>query len=237
MSSWGSPKSSLPPPSSSADERAQDHAHRLRRHAADPAQLLSTRLRVQEHEQRAQVREIEEGETLRVGVVEDEHEALLLRLVRPEHLGEEERAEVGHRRANRDARPDAAQREVLDRVARGSPLDAELGGALLRGPVVGARHGEPGDVALHVRREHGDACGRELLRDDLEGSRLSGPGRAGDQAMAVEHAKRDAHRRPRDERALVDAHAELDGLARDGVARSDRLGEARSRPGHRRRCY
>ena len=64
--------------------------------------------------------------------MEDEHEALLLRLVRAEHLGQQPRPEVGDGRAHRHARPDAAEREVLDREAGRRELDAELGRPLAR---------------------------------------------------------------------------------------------------------
>jgi hypothetical protein len=53
--------------------------------------------------------EVEQGEALLVGVVEDEREALLLGLVRVEDLGEQLRPEVGDGRAHRNARADPAE--------------------------------------------------------------------------------------------------------------------------------
>ena len=68
-----------------------------------------------------------ERQALRVGVVEDEREALLLRLVGAQHLGQQLRPEVRHRRPHRHAGADAAEREELDREAggaNGSPRSA-----------------------------------------------------------------------------------------------------------------
>ena len=83
-----------------------------------PLQLCLSRVRGEEREQRAQVGEVEERQALLIRVVEHQAEALLLRLVRLKHLGQQRRAEVGTRRAHRHARPDAAEGQVLDRETR-----------------------------------------------------------------------------------------------------------------------
>ena len=101
-----------------ADERAQEDPHGLRRQAADALQLGLSVVGVEEGEQGAEVGEVEERQPLRVGVVEDEPEALLLRLVGSEHLGEQLGPEVRHGGAHRHARADAAQRQKLDREGR-----------------------------------------------------------------------------------------------------------------------
>ena len=105
-----------------ADERAEQDADGRGREPADASELVLARVGVEEREQRAQVREIEERKPLLVGVVEDEREALLLGLVRAEDLREQERSEVGHRGSHRNARADSAEREVLDREARQEPI-------------------------------------------------------------------------------------------------------------------
>ena len=126
MSSCGSPKNSVPPPSSSPTSARRSTPTVCEARAADALQLRLALLRVEEREQRAQVGEVEQRQALLVGVAEDEREALLLRLVRAEHLGEQQRAEVGDGRAHRDARADAAEREVLDREAGRRERLAEL---------------------------------------------------------------------------------------------------------------
>src|SRR5215211_5824076 len=92
------------------DERPEQHADRRRRDAADALEVLFALLRVEEGEERSQVGEIEDRQALFVCVAEDEREALLLGLVRFERLREQERTEVGYRRANRNAGPDSAER-------------------------------------------------------------------------------------------------------------------------------
>ena len=60
------------------------------------------------------------------------------------------------------------------------------GGELLVG-LAGRR--QAGEVALHVGGEDGDAVGAELLGEQLEGLGLAGTGRAGHQAVPVEHRR------------------------------------------------
>ncbi len=138
------------------DEAAQEHPDGRRGEPADPLELRLAGVRLEEREERAQVGQVEEGEALLVGVVEDEREALLLGLVRLEDLGEQLRAEVGDGCAHRDARPDAAERQVLDRVATRLEGQPELTHPLLRGATRLAWLGEPGHVALHISGEDGD---------------------------------------------------------------------------------
>ncbi len=190
-----------------------------------PFELVPSVVRVEEREQRAQVGEVEQRKALRVRVVEDEREALLLRLVRAETLREQERPEVGDGRAHRHARADASEREVLDREACRRPLDPELPRPLLGRPVVGTRDRDARDVALHVGGEDRDAGGGQLLRDDLERSCLPGPGCARDEPVPVHRAERDPDRRVGRELALVDAGPELDGGALGRVGLGDRLAE------------
>ena len=81
------------------DERAQEHADGLAARGRRCPSAPPARVGVEEREQGAQVGEVEQRQALLVRVVEDEPEALFLRLVRAEHLRQEERAEVGDRRA------------------------------------------------------------------------------------------------------------------------------------------
>ncbi len=229
-----------PAPRLEPDERAQENAHGLGREAADAPQLLASAVRVEEREQRAQVGEVEEREALLVRVVEDELEALFLRRVRAQHLRQEERAEVRDRRAHRHAGADAAEGQVLDRKAGRGEGEPELGRALLRRAVRRAGHGHSGHVALDVGREHRDAGGGELLRDDLERSGLPGAGRARDQPVPIHRREGQADGRFGDEDSPEHPCPELDRAALRRVRRGDRGPERRrvwSRSRHGARSY
>jgi hypothetical protein len=127
-------------------------------------------------------------------VVEDELERLLLRLVGAEDLREELRAEVGERRADRDAGPDAAERQELDREAGRRPVrQAELLRPRRRLAGRVARLGHPADVALDVGQEDRHAGRAELLGQELHRPGLAGARRAGDEPVAVEHRDRRLH--------------------------------------------
>ena len=114
-----------------ARERAQQHADRWPTTPPSPSRSALPR-RGEEAEQRAQVGQVEQRQPVLVGVAEDQREALLLRLVRSEDLGQQLRPEVGHRRAHRHAGPMPAEREELDGEAVGVERHAEVGGALRR---------------------------------------------------------------------------------------------------------
>ena len=207
------------------DERAQQHADRRGGEPADPLELGLAGVGVQEREQRAQVAEVEQRQALGVGVVEDEREARLLRLVRAEHLREQLRAEVAHGRADRHARAEAAERQELDRERLGRERQPEVRHPLLARAAGGGRRREAGDVALHVGHEHRHALARELLGDELQRLRLAGARRAGHEPVPVHRRERDRHAGVAVQRALVDAAPEVDRGALRRVRRADRRGE------------
>src|SRR5438034_5868198 len=96
-----------------------------------------------------------------------------------------------------DRRPDLGaerprQRQELDRVAGRLEGPVERLGSLddLRVRRV-AGDGDPGDVALDVGHEDGDARLRQLAGEELKGLRLARAGRPGDQAVASHHRQRD----------------------------------------------
>jgi hypothetical protein len=176
-----------------------------------------------------EIREIEQRQAFLVGVAEDEAEALLLRVVRLQHLRQELRPEVRDGRAHGNAGPDAARREVLGRKARRCEWDSEVGGALGRRTrgIAGIR--QPGDVALDVRTHDGDAGGGQLLGEHLQRARLSRARRAGDQPVPVGHRERDPNLRRMLERPRVHALAELERRTFRRVRLLDRFDEVRHR--------
>src|SRR5581483_10334579 len=164
------------------DELTQQHPDRGRGDAADAGQLGLAVLGGEEREQRAQVGEVEQREPLLVRVPKEQRQALLLRLVRLEHLAEQQRPEVRDGRSERNPGPDAADREVLDREGLRLERLAQLAPAVGGDAARAARLGEAGEVALHVGGKDWYAGLGELLGDSLQALRLTGARRARDQA-------------------------------------------------------
>jgi hypothetical protein len=207
------------------DQLAEQHADRRRRHAADPGQLCLAVLGAEEREQGAQVGEVEKRQSLLVRVAKQQGQALLLRLVRLEHLAEQQRAEVGDRRPHRNPWADAADREVVHRERLRLERLPELLPAVGGDPARAARLGEPGQIALHVGGEDRDAGVGELLGDSLQPLGLPRSRRAGDQAVAVHHLDRDLDEGLGDDLAVQDAAAELEGRSLNLVGAGDRRAE------------
>ena len=211
------------------DELAQDDPGRRRREAAERLELGLALVAHEVADDGAQVLEVEEGEAVLVGVVEDEPEARLLGVVEPEDLGEQRRAEVGDRRADRHALALATEREELRRVCRGLPVLPDVlgsGGGPVAG-LAGARHA--GQVALDVGEEDRDTLAGELLGHELEGLGLAGAGGAGDEPVPVEDGERDLDRGVGVGDVVDDGGAEVERRAVEGVAGAD-LVEVRRRP-------
>ena len=184
------------------DELAQDDAGGRGRQSAEVLELGLALVAGEVGEHRAQVGQVDQREPVRVGVVEHEPEARLLRLVQAQHLAQQQRTEARDGRADRDALADAAEGEVLGDGCRGLPVLADRLGAREQLLVRLPRRRDAGQVALDVGGEHRDALRGELLGEPLQGARLARAGRAGDEAVAVHHAERDAdlrlgHRRRR----------------------------------------
>src|SRR5437763_11841684 len=49
-------------------------------------------------------------------------------------------------------------------------------------------------IAFHIGHENRDTSGAKILRQGLQGYGLTGPGRAGDEAMAVSHFRQEINR-------------------------------------------
>ncbi len=170
----------------------------------------------------AQVRQVDERQPVRVGVVEHQPEARLLRLVEPEHLAQQQRPEPATRsraRALPVPMPPSAKYSVTDAV--GLPVLPDSACARQQLLVRLARRRDAGEVALDVGGEHRDALGRELLGEPLQRAGLAGAGRAGDEPVPVHHAERDADLRLR-HRVAVHERAEVERRRLERVAGDDR---------------
>ena len=210
------------------DELAQQHADRLRGHAADALERVLALVRVEVGEQRAQVGEVEQREAVLVGEAEDEREALLLRLVRLEDLREQLRAEVGDGCAHGHARADAAEREELDREARRLVRETQLGHPLWararrRRPARPARRGRPS----RRRRRRAPRLRTAARRSPGSSSscRFRSPrrrGRGGSSSRAAPARPPPARPRPRERRGRGRSRA----LDRVGLSRSSHANSA-----------
>ena len=144
----------------------------------------------QVRERGTQVLQLDEWKAIVVAEPKDQAQARLLRLVERQHLGQQRRAELRERRADR--RPVlAGQGHDVDRRRARRPHVVQPRrpcGDLVAGL---ARRADAGQVALHVGGKHRAARGCDLLGDQLQGLGLSGAGGAGDQPVAVDQAERD----------------------------------------------
>ena len=165
--------------------------------------------------------EVEQGEPVGVGVVEDEAEAGFLGCVEPQHLRQQRRAERGDGGTHRHTLALAAEAEVFDVEALALPRLPDVlraGGDLV---VRLTRFGETGQVALDVGHEDGHAVGGELLGHELQRLGLARSGGAGDEAVAVHHRQRQAHLHVGLGGVVLDGCAELEGGAVEGVSAAD----------------
>ena len=135
------------------------------------------------------------GRSAVVAVLEHQREHARLRLVEAEHLGEQQRTERRHGRAQLRAAL-AGQAQELDREARPAARRSRCRCAR----VVDARRSPrparrcPTTSPFMSARNTGTPARRQLLGDQLQRLGLAGAGGAGDQAVAVQHRER--HARP-----------------------------------------
>ncbi|MCO5561378.1 hypothetical protein L7F22_014999 [Adiantum nelumboides] len=148
----------------------------------------------------------------------------LLGVVEVEHLGQQDRPELGQRRPHRDGDAAVAQRQELHRVRGRDPVVAGVGRA--GGDLVArlARAGHAGQVALDVGEQHRDAGVGQLPGQALQRLGLAGAGRAGDETVPVQHRERDAHARRRVHLAADDDGAELERGTVRGISGGDGAG-------------
>jgi hypothetical protein len=103
---------------------AEQHADRGLGHPAVVLELIGALPR-QELEHGAQIGEVEQQQPAVVAELEHQRKHARLGLVETQHLGEEQRAERGHRRAELGAAL-AGEAEILDRKARAAPREARV---------------------------------------------------------------------------------------------------------------
>ena len=195
------------------DDRAQKDADRRARHPAVVGQDRLALVRGQELQRGGEILEVEQRQVVVVAVLEDERQDRRLRLVQVEHLAEEQRTEragrspVPARRASptatgiRPGGPDGDERPV----ERGHTLDELRVGRV-------TRRRETRQVALDVGHEDRHARLGQLPGEELERLGLAGPGRAGDEAVAIEHGQGDLDASVVDRLAVEHGAAEDDAL-------------------------
>ncbi len=156
-------------------------------------------------QQRAQILQVDQREAVVVSDAERERQDAFLRLVKVQQPREEQRPHLGHRRAYgmallaekvpEDDRRGFRRVRVKPDFLR--PRDEEI--------LHIARHGDAGKIALHIRREDGNARARKAFRKDLQGDRLAGAGRPRDEPVAVGVFQRKILRAcaPADKKAVI----------------------------------
>ena len=137
---------------------------------------------------RTQVLQVKQQKTVVIGHTEDDIENTLLNLGQAEEPRQKRRAHLG----DRDTYGKADLAENIPEPGREGfkgkvLLQAEAHNALLHVFRVLAGHAHARKIALDVREEHGHAHIGKRLSHDLHGNGFTGPGRAGDQPMAVGH--------------------------------------------------
>ena len=143
-------------------------------------------------EQRAQIFQVEQQQTVVVGKFESERQHARLGVVELQNSGPQQRSEIAGRRANRVALLAENVPENGRKAGETRRLDADE-----LQPLLELRRGHAGlahtsQVTLDVRHEDRNADGREALGDDLQRDGLPGAGRAGDEAVAVGQCRQQA---------------------------------------------
>ena len=146
-----------------------------------------------EIQHRPQILEIQEKKLFIVRDPEHDVQKVALGLVQFQNTREQERTEFRDCRAERKALfpediPEGRRIRVIVEARLGK---AEFLNTLLHVFAVDAGTAHSCEIALYVRKEHGDAGVGEGLRQDLQGDGFSGAGRACDQSVPVSHLCQD----------------------------------------------
>ncbi len=153
---------------------------------------------------RPQIFEVEKQQALLVGELEGDVEHALLHRVEAEQPRHQQRSDIGDGGADRmtllaqDIPED--RREAVRQVRHADRLRA-----LRQRPPAVARHGDTGEIALHIGDDHRDAGLGEGFGEPLQRHGLAGPRGARDQAVAVAEREQKPGERVRLASAPLDA--------------------------------
>ena len=203
------------------DQFTEDDAGGGLGQAAEFLELVLALVRGEELDDGAQVLQVDQFEVVLVREVEDQLQAGFLGVVELHDAGEQDGAEGGDGGADRDAVAVAAQGQELHRERLAGPGLADALGAGHEFLAAGGGGGQPGEVALDVRQEHGHPGGGQLLGHHVQGDGLAGAGGAGHQAVPVHHGQRQPDGGVLVEFAVDDGGTQFDGGALQGVALLD----------------
>ena len=155
-----------------------------------PYSVVSSLPRVAEIlQQCAQVLQVEQRQAFLVGELEGDVEGPLLRIRQAHEARQHERAHLGDRGADGVALLAEQIPEDGGHGFEAIVVEAHLLGALEEEVLGLTRHGDAREIALDVGRENRNAGIDEAFGHDLQRHRLAGAGGAGDEAVAVGHAK------------------------------------------------
>ena len=144
-------------------------------------------------EHRVQVGQVDKRQTGFRGAIEDQSERRLLDVVEGENLGKQSRTEARNRGTQRHTHACPAKAEIFGRECRLSPVLADAFRMAKQYFAGDTRRCHTGEITLDVGCEHRNTGRRQLLCRHLKRAGLARACRAGDEAVAVEHADRDAH--------------------------------------------
>ena len=182
----------------------------------------------EEREQRAQVGEVEQRQALLVGVVEDELQALLLRLVRvrapsPSSAARSPRRSRGPGCRGRCRRSRGTRRETRRRERRCPARPPRLA----PGPPAPPGPARPDRSPFTSAAKTGTPAAESCSAIGCSVLRLARAGRACDQPVAVHHPQRHLHLRLAGHLPLEDPRPSSTGVAVHRVRGGDRLAEIR----------
>ena len=144
-------------------------------------------------EERAQVFQVEEQQTLVVGDLEDGGQHTALRLVQVQDARQQQRPHLGYRRAQRMSllakHVPTGHRKLFVRKARELQHRHAIRHALIAAPDLRKAR----QIALHVRHKHRHTKPRKAFGQNLQTHRFSGAGRSGNQPVAVRELGQQGH--------------------------------------------
>ncbi len=145
-------------------------------------------------EQRLQILQIEQQQSLLVGDTERRIQHAALRVVQFEQIREQQRTHFRHRRAHGVTGlsvhvPERDRITALLIILARNQAETTIG-FLVR--LTGRR--DSGEVALHVGREHRHAHTREAFGEHLQRHRFAGAGSTGDESVSIAHRAELQHR-------------------------------------------